>query len=707
MRNRIISVTVLLSLLSFSAFTQSSSSANQKTALRYLTNARIALEQHDWRAATSYVEMGLSYDERISDLWYYKAVAANALGESRASVLESSSQAVKLNSWFNYNKDNARILYADVLCDSHEEAEALKQLSSVPMLTSADAEYIRAKCYYHTGNLEAARAKIEQASKFYPTDARFPLLFFKSEFIRYQDAASYPTSVRRQADFFIRSRERFVEYVSDDFEFYTALFSRGDDRKRLLQNYNSTGARHELFAAIALQNELLNEIEAIDYLFGFDEIRRNTIEHFIPLISEEESKAYLAKFFSSYNGVILSDTDGDGIDDLNVKYEAGRPSKIVWDKGQTGVNMWTFDCDYGTPVRANLDDCAMKINWDYYPSVITAVSNDGEESERLQFNVLPDMLKWEPVKMELSDTIGELGVEFYMPSINNAKTIAEPTNAQLIASSSSYEVPSSEREGAKIVFQLYNGKIQFASYYNNNRVYARTHFRDGVPIIRIVDNTGNGVYETTETYGISSDVNPEYYAIEDERQVLVNLFGSIPKNSHFFLKSVQINNSNDINSDFTEEYLLNNGKIASWDTDGDSKWNVRYYRSYGADKKYKIEESLFYLEPGHEMVRVFTENGSPIKIARGIFESTVTKDDDANIFWINGKGSKEDAECAIAAVDETNSQGICVVIDKKDYRINAIKIGTDYFGEIVKADRDLELLRRADELNLLEKNTSQ
>ena len=173
------------------------------------------------------------------------------------------------------------------------------------------------------------------------------------------------------------------------------------------------------------------------------------------------------------------------------------------------------------------------------------------------------------------------------------------------------------------------------------------------------------------------------------------------------MKSVQINNSNDINADFTEEYLLNNGKIASWDTDGDSKWNVRYYRSYGADKKYKIEESLFYLEPGHEMVRVFTENGSPIKIARGIFESTVTKDDDANIFWINGKGSKEDAECAIAAVDETNSQGICVIIDKKDYRINAIKIGTDYFGEIVKADRDLELLRRADELNLLEKNTSQ
>lgn len=708
MKNKVASFAFLFSVFAFSAFSQSSSSvANQRTALRYLSNARTALVRHEWREAASYAEMGLSYDERISDLWYYKAVAVNALGHTRAEVLEASSQAVKIDNWFDYNKDNARVLYADVLCDSHEEAEALRQLSSVPALTSSDAEYIRAKCYYHQGNLSSAREKIDQASKFYPTDARFPLLFFKTEFLIYQDASAYPAAVRRQADFFIRGRERFVDYVSDDFEFYVALFARGEERRRLLRNYDTSGARHELFPAIALQNGILSENDAVEYLFSFDELRQETIEHFVPLITDNEAKDALVQYFSEFEGVIISDTDKDGIEDFSVKYEKGRPSKIVWDKSQTGSQLWTIDCDYGTPVRASIEDDFLKIDWDYYPAVVTAVFNASESSHWLQFNVLQDMLKWEPVKLELSPVVSALGADFYIPSIQNPKSLAVPQQKDFIASSSSYEVPSMERDGAHIVFQLYGGKIQFAAYYDDGKIYARTHFSDGVPIIRIVDNTGNGVYETTELYGFSSTVKPEYYAIEDERQVMINLFGSIPVDSHFYLKSVQINNSNDINADFTEEYFENNGKIASWDTNGDSKWDIRFYRKGGAANEPSVDESLFYLEPGHELVTVVKENGVPVKISRGLVERKVIKSDNADIFWINENGSKDDAECAIAAVDEVKVQGVCIIVDKKDYRINAVKIGSEYFAEIVKTDRDLELLRKADELDILEKDTVQ
>ena len=73
MKNKVASFAFLFSVFAFSAFSQSSSSvANQRTALRYLSNARTALLRHEWREAASYAEMGLSYDERISDLWYYK-----------------------------------------------------------------------------------------------------------------------------------------------------------------------------------------------------------------------------------------------------------------------------------------------------------------------------------------------------------------------------------------------------------------------------------------------------------------------------------------------------------------------------------------------------------------------------------------------------------------------------------------------------------
>lgn len=674
---------------------------SQKTALRYMNNARSALESHEWRAAESYAQMGLSYDERISDLWYFKAVAESALGETRASVLESSSQAVTLNNWFDYNKDNARILYADALCDSHEEKEALELLSNVPALTSADAEYIRAKCYYHLADLKNARAKIDEASKFYPSDARFPLLFFKTEYILYQDAPSYPSEVRRLADYFIRGKDRFEEYVSDDVEFYTALFSRGEERKRRLRTYNSKGARHELYALTALQNELMGEMDALDYLLSFAELHKNTIEHFIPLLADEDTKKELQTRFANYNGVIIDDNDGDGIDDFSIKYAFGRPSKIIWDKNQTGVDLWTINCDYGTPVNASIDGESLEVKWDVYPSIITAtVKNKDEFPKTLKFNVLPDMLKWEPLKVEKSEIFAADDIEFYIPTVKKGEK--DLTNKSLLASSSSYEQPSTERENAKIIFMLYDGKIQFASYYDNSKVYARTHFKDGVPIFRIVDNTGNGVYETTELYGYSESLNPDYYAIEDERQVMRNLFGYPSEQTHFYLKSVQINDGNNINADFIEEYLPNSGRIASWDTNGDSKWNVRYYSVNNGEKK--LSETMFYLEPWHILVKIDKEDGIPVKLSRGSVARNVVKDDNiTSFFWIGEKGSDEDAKEVLTALNDVNEQGTCIILDMKDYRINAVKIGTHYYAEVVESDRDTELLRLADELNILEK----
>jgi len=671
---------------------------SQKTALRYLTNARSALEAHEWRTAASYAQMGLSFDEQISDLWYFKAVAENALGEPRANVLESSFQAVNRNNWFDYNKDNARILYADALCDSHNEKTALELLSSVPALTSADAEYIRAKCYYHLGELDKAREKIDEAAKFYPDDARFPILFFKTEFVLYEDAPSYPASVRRLADYFIRSKERFVEYVSDDLEFYTALFARGEERKRMLKTYSSKGERNELFATIALQNELLSEIDALDYLLSFGELHKNTLEHFIPLLSEEEAKRELKERFSSYKGVIVDDTDSDGIDDFSVKYDSGRPSKIIWDKNQTGVDLWTIKCDYGTPISANIDGKALEVKWDIYPSIITATVRNDDFPETLVFNVLPDMLKWEPLSFVKSEIFASCDIDFYIPSVKRSEKI--PTNAQFLASSSSYEQPSTERDNAKIVFMLYNGKIQFATYYDNSKVYARTHFKDGVPVLRIVDNTGNGIYETTELYGFAEGLQPDYYAIEDERQVMRNLFGYPSEKTHFYLKSVQVNDGNNINADYIEEYLPNNGRIASWDTNGDSKWNVRYYSVNNGN----LTETMFYLEPWHILVKIDKERGTPVRISRGTVVRNVVKDDNtASLFWIGEKGSVEDSNLVVKSLDEKNEQGTSIILDMKDYRINAIKIGTYYYAEVVASDRDTELLRLADELNILEK----
>ena len=73
-------VIFLLSLgISFSLAAQSSAgAANKNTALRCLKLAENCLVADDWQNALNQAELGLSYDDSISDLYYIKAAASLA-----------------------------------------------------------------------------------------------------------------------------------------------------------------------------------------------------------------------------------------------------------------------------------------------------------------------------------------------------------------------------------------------------------------------------------------------------------------------------------------------------------------------------------------------------------------------------------------------------------------------------------------------------
>ena len=166
----------------------------------------------DWNNALKQAELGLSYDDSISDLIYVKAAALMNMNSKKADVLSQINKAFELDNWVNNKKNGARILYADLLSDTGKYEDSMNLLDSQPFIFSADAEFIRIKNMYRMGtsqSIENARLKLNSAIRIYPSDSRFANLFFMFEMALLQNYAilginyEIPDIVKTVANYYI------------------------------------------------------------------------------------------------------------------------------------------------------------------------------------------------------------------------------------------------------------------------------------------------------------------------------------------------------------------------------------------------------------------------------------------------------------------------------------------------------------------------
>ena len=106
----------------------SAGEANRKTALRYLKVAEQYAASKNWNAADSSAELGLAFDDSISDLWYMRSVAKSAQNAPKYQIFPLIEKALDCELWVDYNKETARILYADILCSTRKFEQALEVL---------------------------------------------------------------------------------------------------------------------------------------------------------------------------------------------------------------------------------------------------------------------------------------------------------------------------------------------------------------------------------------------------------------------------------------------------------------------------------------------------------------------------------------------------------------------------------------------------
>lgn len=664
----------------------SSDIAHRHTALRYLQLAKNYAVAGRWDQALLQAQNGNLYDSKVADLHYIIALSSLNLGSTRYEVINMLDKTInsKEYEWLDYSQNSARILYADLLCSTGENQKALDVLDANPLIFSADAEYIRIKSYYQIGteeSLQKARNKVESVRKIYPNDLRFPRLFFSYEYLisYYPDEGSnvfiwheVSDNVKKIADSFIK---RVPEYdrSDSDIEMYAAIFSEGDARKRLLQSFKARGFTSPLYPTFALEQNLLTEDEALDYFLNTMDsgaVDLINLESFSAVLQNEDVKKRFAENLESFSGIITLDVNRTGEANLVATYDRGRVSAINYDYNNDGIESWNAICDFGVPKTLDYFSGSMIVDYQTYPFVskISGLSfsgnsnlvlkNETKDNDEVFISMVDETFEWSPFTIAPDSFIlDSLGIDFFIILPNKKQTIPFLNEDSFLQAMNQLNIPGKEVENSRIQVSVLNGKPYEADYFVDDVRYAHANFalQNGT-VVRSVDKNGNGDFELTETYAYDTE-DLGYATQEDYDLVASNLLGSLSStNSKLYLKLIQLDSNKDTNPDFTEEYLPHGGRISSWDTDNDGKWDLRYEKFSG---DVLIEKNYFYLTGN--LVTITSINGEPTLVNSEGKDFEVVRGSTESFYWVGDKGPEELEQDVFIKLKKVWSQGVSVV----------------------------------------------
>ena len=670
-----------------SVFSQSkgTSSANKKTAERCLSLSENYMLNSDWQNAYNQAELGLSYDDSISDLFYVKAAAMSNLNYTKAEVIETIKESFAKDNWSNYTKNSARILYADVLSSTGLYDESLAILDMAPLLYSADSEYIRIKDYYRLGTADSisqARARLNSSRKIYPKDSRFPNLFFMFEmaFMNYAERTGTPYEipeiVQTIADSYIA---KLPDYDSEDIEtqIIALLFCSGEQQKRLVKAVGEKNQNHPLYAYVALKAGIISEEKAFNLFFesSANVYNLGLLENFSMLLTDEALIQSFAEHLKALEGIVYIDNDLDLLNEITVTYERGRAKTVLYDRNSDGVAELFAQCDFGVPVTMQLDGGKINLVYDDYPCVGKITDNaDGNVYHFLSYNY-----SFDPFEMTVDTLFSRFNTDFYIPLIDSE--IETPDRYQLAANASSLELATNEREDSRVNYTVFEGRPVFAVFMSGGVRYAYATIEPGCPFVRYADFDGDGVYETSETYDID---NENKYTEESDIQIIKNIFGDNVFSEKLFTKKIEVDRNGDTVIEFSEQYLGYNGKISSWDTDQDGILDYQYIRYPDSADGKLVEETIFYSKDGTEFISLQSEDSIPKYLKVEGEQVDVTPGENANYFWVGLKGDASHEKVISDFVKNGITDGAVSIVNiDEERRLSVIKIGSAYFCRVL------------------------
>jgi len=681
-------------LVSFCFGQNSAQMANKTTAVRCLKLAESCLAGSDWKNALSQSELGLSYDDSISDLFYVKAAAKIKLNTIKAEVLEIIEQAFEKDNWVDYTKTGARILYADLLSDTGDCAGSLQLLDEEPYIYSADAEVIRIKNYYRLGDADSvsqARNRINAARRIYSSDLRFMQGFFYHEtYIKLYSEYKYqnyetPELVQTIAESYIK---KLPDYSGKypDLELCGAFFATGDVQKRLVKAIDAKEMSIQpVLAIVGLKTGLYSEQQAFDLFFATagNKISFAMLKYFIRMISSENVKNELIDRLTNSEYTILFDKDIDLQNELEVQYKYGRPYSFTYDANNDGRYEYRGKCDLGTPTELIIGD-NFRLEYGNFPYVSEFYSYE-DTSESMHFSFLDEMFAYKGINVLIDEELLLDGINFYVPELK----VVDLSFDEVRTNCSKMELPVTERPDAKVCYDMYEGNPVSANFYEGDKLYALCNFQKGLPFVRFVDYDQDGYFETAETFNIVSDELVEKGFVEES--LIADIFNSVANGQNLYLQIVQIDRNGNTHFEFSEEYTEKGDKITSWDNDDDGVIDCQHICYSDSENNSKVEVTSYYNKTGELDIALYCLNSVPVKLVNSekneliIYAGTTE-----NLYWIEEAGTTEMEISILSEIGNNFSQGEIKVVQVKDNRISAIRIEQNIFLRILAEETQVE-----------------
>ena len=693
---------VIFSVFLFSLSAQNSYQvANKNTAVRCLKLAENCLMSRDWNNALKQAELGLSYDDSISDLIYVKAAALMNMNSKKADVLGQINKAFELDNWVNNKKNGARILYADLLSDTGKYEDSMNLLDSQPFIFSADAEFIRIKNMYRMGtsqSIENARLKLNSAIRIYPSDSRFANLFFMFEMALLQNYAilginyEIPDIVKTVANYYI---SKLPDYDGKNLEreLLASFFASSDMQNRLVRAIDSKEQTvHPLLAVAGLQVGLYSEKKAVELFFETVEnaFCLSDLEFLTLHLRDSEVSDFLMEKLLNYDGFVYVDGDFDLQNEVIIEYKTGRPLNINCDFDNDGNQDFYAKCDFGSPEIVQLQGENISVYYEEYPFVSKIILHDNSKTAEVQqnkqtvLNYFGKEFSFAPVELKENDVFGMLGLDFYVPVFTNT-LFSLPDFDSLYKNAISVEYPVKERENAKVVYTVFQGETISAVFLQNEKNYAFCNFSN-IPFGRAVDFDNDGVYETLEQYDLILE-NPDASSLY-EPEFLSDIFGEnflhqmINENKKIYLQKISIDRNSNHFYEYAEEYLSDNGKISFWDNNDDGIIDSKHTRFPQKNGESLQEESVFYDKDGKMIVSIIFVDKTPIKMFESDKEVLINAGENKNFYWIEDVQPLQ-VENQILDSFKNMKQGAVEIFESEGARFSIIKVEEDYFCKLL------------------------
>ena len=655
-------------------FKPGAEAANRRTALICLEQSNEAKKQGHWVDVYEKSSLGVAYDGHIPDLWLLRAEAAAELNRPKVEIISYVETALNTSEWIQDRTNSARLLYADLLSDTCEWRKSLIVLEHEPRLVSNDADFVRAKDYYCSGNLEAARKIVRDAKTLYPDDGRFQLLFLQRERNNTgsREVAAYAASLLKTHTLWSGEYPEILVQAAH----YSAT---DEERIRLLKAYAAQGLQDELHTVLSLRYGIISENTAFEFMVGFAEkgLMYEHLREFVSLLKTEEVKTKVKEWLGAFAGVLIFDTNHDGIPDLSAEYKRGRASFIRYDENQDGLSSWQAFCDFGVPFSLTLPEKEIVLDYGIYPSL----SRISDSKNDIVYELTADTTMWTPLNIVLAP-FETLGIKFFIP--NPKRNVKLPQENVILAFASSVNRPTPERDGGRIRFSLLDGIPQTAVYYQNDVPYAYGFFENGRLQFRSVDIDDDGFFELTEIYNYSPAKVGRYISLVEQQKLCEDLFGSKYMLQGTYCTNMIHDSNKDGRSDSFIEILGNGERIISWDTDAepDGAWDIR------SIIKGDSQIDQFIHPVSKEEITIMNKNGRPVSIISPLGMQQIIQDDFfTNLYWIEQAQGYEISQQVMNYFNLSPAQGVSILDIIDDKRLLVVHIGDYYFGEIFDAGK--------------------